>query len=272
MGFPTPENSSIVSSPLYKKAYEPYLLEIAKGSRAYLHEVFVSIQGEGLFAGEPTTFIRFQYCPFDCKWCDSKRTWAEPKNLFKERVKFESIEVPTRHVCITGGEPLSQFMALRYYVEQLKRKKLARGIRFGRSTFNSYHIVSVETSGYLPLPPGTWTNRVDSWVVDVKPPGATNRVANVLTTPRYDQLAKLRFQDQVKFVVVDETDLNFVVETMKLYPTPAQILISPANPTKEKGGIETATMDLDWHQAVIEFCIKHGYRFSPQLHKFVSVR
>ena len=72
--------------------------------------------------------------------------------------------------------------------------------------------------------------------------------------------------------MVDEVDLAFVVETMRLYSTKATVLISPANPTKEKGGVEIATINLEWHQEVIAFCIKEGYRFSPQLHKFVSVQ
>lgn len=40
-----------------------------------LHEIYESIQGEGLYTGVPTIFIRLQGCPLRCTWCDSKYTW-----------------------------------------------------------------------------------------------------------------------------------------------------------------------------------------------------
>lgn len=41
-----------------------------------VNEIFTSIQGEGVLAGAPSTFIRLQGCPVACKWCDSVRTWG----------------------------------------------------------------------------------------------------------------------------------------------------------------------------------------------------
>lgn len=257
----------------YKQINEPWMLKKGRGGRAFIHEIFTSIQGEGLFAGEPTTFIRFQFCPFDCNWCDSKRTWAEPSGTDKSRTDASDIEITTKHICITGGEPMAQPKAVKKFVEIFKMAKVSgNGDRIGRKTYRDKHIISVETSGYLPVMNEQWMRKVDSWVVDIKPPGATNFVANVQTTPLFSTLAKLRLQDQVKFCVVDGKDLDFVVGTMHMYPTKAQVLISPVNPTKEIGGIESATIDLEWHQEVIKFCIEQGYRFSPQLHKFMSVQ
>lgn len=41
-----------------------------------VHEMFSSIQGEGVLVGKPSTFIRLQGCNVGCSWCDAKRTWG----------------------------------------------------------------------------------------------------------------------------------------------------------------------------------------------------
>lgn len=39
-------------------------------------EVFASIQGEGLYAGEPQTFLRLAGCPLRCTYCDTPGSWT----------------------------------------------------------------------------------------------------------------------------------------------------------------------------------------------------
>lgn len=83
-----------------------------------INEVFYSLQGEGRYAGTPMVFVRVAGCNLRCVWCDQPDTIAEN---FKDRygvlwnLKFDKVsevsvvdEVmkhPTRHVCLTGGEP-----------------------------------------------------------------------------------------------------------------------------------------------------------------------
>lgn len=84
-----------------------------------VNEQFTSIQGEGLYTGTPSTFIRLQGCTVGCVWCDSgpladlvegrmtngetRNTWGKGGN---RRTLTEIIaNVRTRHVVITGGEP-----------------------------------------------------------------------------------------------------------------------------------------------------------------------
>lgn len=74
-------------------------------------EIFATIQGEGLYSGAVTTFIRFAGCSLRCEHCDTKYSWlAEGDDIgvpvILERVT--EVHPHPRHICITGGEPFEQ--------------------------------------------------------------------------------------------------------------------------------------------------------------------
>lgn len=80
-----------------------------------LNEIFLSLQGEGLFTGMPSIFVRFSTCNLDCPFCDTKYhksgdeveidfVWEEIQKLTRKGV---------RHVVFTGGEPTIQLEPLR---------------------------------------------------------------------------------------------------------------------------------------------------------------
>lgn len=85
-----------------------------------ISEIYNSIQGEGKFSGELSTFIRFMGCCLNCSFCDTKWTWkdGEPQpstpsifNKSEELTNFldnfyDSCEIYPQNVVITGGEPL----------------------------------------------------------------------------------------------------------------------------------------------------------------------
>jgi organic radical activating enzyme len=67
---------------------------------AHVVELFSSIQGEGLLAGEPQLFLRFYGCNMACNYCDTEaaRTSTGPCRVEPAR-RYHSL-------ALTGGEPL----------------------------------------------------------------------------------------------------------------------------------------------------------------------
>ncbi len=59
--------------------------------------MFETIQGEGVYTGVPSVFVRLQECPVGCAWCDTKQTWnAEPKDEHSfEDVILKTGDTPT---------------------------------------------------------------------------------------------------------------------------------------------------------------------------------
>ncbi|WP_017296460.1 7-carboxy-7-deazaguanine synthase QueE [Geminocystis herdmanii] len=73
-----------------------------------LVEMFHSIQGEGFWSGVNAFFIRLAGCDVFCPWCDQKETWSMKKypSLTVENIVNNLQNINTKHIIITGGEPL----------------------------------------------------------------------------------------------------------------------------------------------------------------------
>lgn len=116
-------------------------------------ERFKAVQGEGVYAGTPMAFIRFVGCSVGkkiCHHCDTDFDKTYPWKGGGEYTKGELFEWvgETRHICLTGGEPLNQDL-----------------FPFCRETFHTIHI---ETSGTVAPP---WKIPSYHWVTVSPKPG-----------------------------------------------------------------------------------------------------
>jgi hypothetical protein len=77
---------------------------------AKIVEIFHSLQGEGLYVGEPMTFVRFLGCNLFCSYCDTLYARDEKRaaDMTADQV-LAAVALsakPGQFVSLTGGEPL----------------------------------------------------------------------------------------------------------------------------------------------------------------------
>jgi 7-carboxy-7-deazaguanine synthase len=159
--------------------------------RVKLTEIFLSIQGEADSVGWPTVFVRLTGCPLRCQYCDTQYAFYGGEWFSVEQVLEKVGSFATRHVCVTGGEPLAQKGCI-----ALLQRLCDAGYR-----------VSLETSGAIDV------SRVDSRVVrvvDIKTPGSGEVARN-----RYENLDLLRPDEQIKFVVCSRADFDWSRDLMR---------------------------------------------------------
>jgi organic radical activating enzyme len=204
-----------------------------------ISELFTSIQGEGATAGVPSTFVRLQGCTVGCTWCDTKYAWdpARGRSVTLAALLAEVKAAGTENVVVTGGEPL----------EHPAFVPLVEGLRaLG-------HRVEVETAG-IAVPPATG---VDQWNVSLK-----LAHSGVPEARRLRPEAVAAFNDAgawFKFVVGDERDVDEVIAVQRRFGLPSpRILLMPLGTTREA--------QLALSPRVVEWCRRHGFRFSPRLH------
>ncbi|WP_438448631.1 7-carboxy-7-deazaguanine synthase QueE [Gorillibacterium sp. sgz5001074] len=177
-------------------------------------EIFETVEGEGTRAGFPTVFVRLFGCNLRCTWCDTPYSYP-PEEAESVMTVGEIVDAVrayrSRSICMTGGEPLlygDRSLALLEALAELP------------------HIedVHVETNGAVDLAP--FLSRAVSpkirYVMDYKLPGSGEE-AQMLK----GNLALLRPQDELKFVVAHEEDFEAAVRLLEDHPTAALPLFSP---------------------------------------------
>lgn len=226
-------------------------------------EIFPSVQGEGLSIGEPCIFLRFYGCTLRCTFdgveCDTPYAVHTEKDKAKLMTvndienkigiilkKYPNIK---RLVC-TGGEPT-------LYQDMINELCLIID--------NSDVKVEVETNGTVPVNSAT-THNVDQFNVSIKLK-SSNQLGKTCEDKRINWKAIESFPAEkttFKFVVSTEEDikevntlLNEYKETMNSYNMP-NVMLMPMGDTREK--------IIKNSPQVIEWCMKHNYRFSPREH------
>lgn len=165
-----------------------YSASVNIDEKLLINEIFFSIQGESLFVGKPTVFVRTAGCNLRCVWCDTKYAFWEGHSQSLEEIVKKIQSFPTKYVCLTGGEPLGQ-RAVYPLMNQLV------GLGF---------IVSLETGG------GFSVSKVPSSIVkilDIKCPDSHESKSMV-----WENLDLLNPQDQVKFVIASRKDFDWAID------------------------------------------------------------
>ena len=206
-------------------------------------------------------FIRVTGCNVRCGYCDTDYAFKEgvdiPMQDIYERIKG----YPCQSVCITGGEPLLQIDELMKLVNMLKYWK--------------YHI-SVETNGTIMFTRKNWPE-VEKFVMDIKTPVSEIVFDYKKTVYNVQGLTQ---DDEIKFVVWNHEDVEFMVNQLRYIPKEIPVTISPVimnlpkeyltDDKREVAILKAISISLrGLIESVLEIDTGHDIRLLPQLHKII---
>ncbi len=154
-------------------------------------EKFVSINGEGLRAGELAVFIRFMGCNLNCSYCDT--AWANQEDteytLMTELQIYRFIkETRIKNVTLTGGEPLLD----PHIMDLLQLLSKDHELR-----------VEIETNGSIDISEFSGIANPPSFTMDYKLPGSLMEASMLVSNFSF-----MTMRDTIKFVVGSIEDLE----------------------------------------------------------------
>jgi 7-carboxy-7-deazaguanine synthase len=209
-------------------------------------EIFETIEGEGTRAGFPTIFVRLFGCNLRCSWCDTKYSYPPDKAgqvMTIGEIVSEVRKYSSRHICLTGGEPLlygDHSLALIHALLEI-------------DTLIDLHI---ETNGAIDL--SYFIERIHSpkvrYIMDFKLPDSGEMDKMI-----YENFAELRPQDEIKFVIASEADFTVARNVLESNKTAALPLFSPVWETMRPAKLV---------ELMLQYKLSH-IKLNMQLHKII---
>ena len=242
----------------------------ARHTTGWLHEVFASIQGEGIYCGQRHTFVRFAGCNLSCRYCDTPNA-REPMPAacgagtsaggqsadLVNPVSAEDVvdlcrSLRSRTVSITGGEPLLQ---PDFCAELMSRLK--------ESGFTTY----LETNGVLHQELSRVVDHADVIAMDFKLGSSTGS-----ETPWEDHEAFLRVAVKSKAFVkaivssrASEAELARCAELIAGVNAQIPLVIQPVT------GSDSPSGDLLMKLQDAALAALEDVRVIPQCHKLLGL-
>lgn len=218
-----------------------------------------TIQGEGLYAGTPATFLRLAGCPVNCKWCDSRELWTKAKtfgipelvDIFAESVVGKLL-FGKQHLVVTGGSPLLQQQSL---------------VAFLNVIMPSSFFIELENEASIPI------------VVEKGQPSLVDFVTHWNLSPKLSNSGidkKVRYNEealkQFRFLSRDSVSFKFVVSDPEKdweeiwtdfikpnYATEDQIILMPK-------GCSQVELTAEVKERTVELAVQKGVKYGSRLH------
>ncbi len=219
-----------------------------------ISEIFESIQGEGIYAGEKQIFVRFFGCNLSCRFCDTPLnnfSEYEPQGLLSEIRLYQG---NYHSVSFTGGEPLLQKDFLKEALILVKQEG-----------FRNY----LETNGTLPEALKEVIDYVDIIAMDFKLPSSAGTGDFWLTHREFLKVASAR-EVFIKAVIsnsTEEEDFKKGLEIIKEIKPDIRLVLQPDN--SESGGSldeKIEDMKIACLREKIAVCL------IPQMHKIMGIK
>lgn len=234
---------------------------------ADISEIFVSIQGEGLYAGQKQVFVRFAGCNLGCAYCDEPAASAKRQKRQQEPFRGRSPssvagevlglgrKSRAEAVSLTGGEPLLNCEFIKELAPVLKKAGLA---------------VHLETNGTLYRELGRLKGLADVIAMDIKLPSSTG--GRPFWAEHGKFLAVAPGKTFIKTVVASETSTAEFRKAVKMAARAGKAIpffIQPVTPRGLLKPPSPAQLDAFYRFAVSK--LEH-VRMFPQLHKLWGIK
>lgn len=233
--------------------------------KAYVNEVFASIQGEGLYIGLYQLFIRFEGCNLSCSYCDTdnsnKKYFIVNDKKYLNPITVDNLleiisvefNLDSYHsISFTGGEPSLQSDFIKVIVTEIR--KLNNDIKF-----------FLETNGSLPDNLIKLDEYMDIMSIDLKmhnkdSVSALPNLFNVL-----DKLDHSSFYLKLPFDAYgyEDKDLDYLIEQLTAKNV-SDLIVQPLDNMIDEKIIEKLFAKFSKTSITI--------RMIAQTHKFLSIR
>ncbi|MBQ7449994.1 7-carboxy-7-deazaguanine synthase QueE [bacterium] len=221
-------------------------------NKACIKEIFTSIQGEGLYAGEMQIFVRFCSCNLNCKYCDTdfkkdKKSVSYTSETLAEKLIHKEVST----VSLTGGEPLLETKFLLEFLPLIRNHKK----------------VYLETNGTLTNELAQIIDYVDVVSADIKLKSATKQQNRFLINDEFMSVASKK-ECFIKVVFdenIEKNEIEQVVKIAKKYDLPIVL-----QPMMRKNSF-CIKPEKAFEILKIFYKLYSNTRLIPQLHKFLEI-
>lgn len=222
------------------------------GASLDVHSIFLTIQGEGPFAGERAIFIRLAGCNLQCPMCDTEYTQGRTRMTIAE-ILMGMTQLAGKErmlVVITGGEPFRQNIiplvayleSKDYFVQIETNGTLATGkhpFKFDISARKGTYIVCSPKTGKVHISVQQWACAF-KYVIDAK---------------------SIDPEDGLPTLVLGHT------ANPKVFRAPKGVRVY-VQPMDEQ---DPANVQRNLDQTIAS-CLKHGYTLQLQIHKLMGLQ
>jgi organic radical activating enzyme len=211
-----------------------------------------TIQGEGVYTGVPSIFIRLQGCTLNCHYCDTAQVWKKGfmvpfEEIFKMMAFFGLIDKLEQghHLVFTGGSPLlQQYKIIEFILEFIKK-------------FQFKPFIEIENECTI-MPDARIIEFIDCWNNSPKLKAAAN--TKPWFFPKIIQKLNSLSNSWFKFVIQtmeDWQEIQIVYLTTGLIDK-KKIILMPQGQSK----VEI----FNNQNEVVEIAIKNSVRYTSRLH------